>query len=154
TLGFRRAAEREEAELEPAFRVELDAYCAGVNASVTAARALPSEFQVLRIGFEPWRPADMLTAIKLLAFGLSTNWERELLRAEMARELGPELTALLDPVYPRGHPLVVQPGRGFEGNGMALVDQLDRLKGQLGLAVEASGSNNWAVCGERSVSGG
>lgn len=154
TLGFRDAAEREEAELEPGLRTELDAYSAGVNAAVASLRALPSEFQILRIGFDPWRPADMLTAIKLLAFGLSTNWERELLRADMARELGTELTALLDPVYPRGNPVAVRPGRGFEGDGMALVEQLDRLKGELGLAIEASGSNNWAVCGERSSTGG
>ena len=154
TLGFRRAALREEDELEPGLREQLDAYCAGVNASVKAARALPSEFQFLRIAFEPWRPADMLTAIKLLALGLSTNWERELLRAEMARELGPELTAILDPAYPRGHPLATRPGTGFDGDAVGLVEQLQSLKGELGLAVEASGSNNWAVCGERSESGG
>ncbi len=154
TLGFRRKAEAEEAALDPELRAELDAYSAGVNAAVGAGRALPSEFQLLRIGFEPWRPADMLTAIKLLAFGLSTNWERELLRAEMARELGPDLTAILDPVYPRGHPVALRPGKGFDGDGLELVEQLDRLKGQLGLAVEASGSNNWAICTERSESGG
>ena len=45
----------------------------------------PAEFQLLRLEFEPWRPADMLAGGKLLSFGLSTNWERELLRAEMAR---------------------------------------------------------------------
>ena len=32
TLGFRRAAEREEDELEDDLREQLDAYCAGVNA--------------------------------------------------------------------------------------------------------------------------
>jgi acyl-homoserine lactone acylase PvdQ len=88
TIGFRRIAEREEAELEPELRAELDALCAGVNAAAVA-RPLPFEFQVLRLEFDPWTPADMLAATKLLAFGLSTNWERELLRAEMARELGP-----------------------------------------------------------------
>ena len=32
TLGLRRAAEREAADLEPELRSELDAFCAGVNA--------------------------------------------------------------------------------------------------------------------------
>ena len=67
-------------------------YCAGVNAAA-ADRPLPAEFQVLRQRFEPFVPADALTMTKLLSYGLSTNWERELLRAEMTRELGPELAA-------------------------------------------------------------
>jgi penicillin amidase len=153
TLGFRRLAEREASELDPALGAELDALCAGVNAAVASARALPVEFQVMRRPFEPWRPADMLAATKLLAFGLSTNWERELLRAEMARELGPELTARLDPTYPVDHPLATRPGDGFRGPGLALVEQIDRVRATLGLAVEATGSNNWAVSGARSASG-
>jgi penicillin G amidase len=150
TLGLRRIAEREVPELPAGLREELDAYCAGVNSAVEAARALPAEFQLLRSGFEQWRPADMLAALKLLAFGLSTNWERELLRADMVRELGPELAARLDPAYPTGHPVVISPGGAYAGDGHGLVDQIDRVRETLGLAVEASGSNNWAVSGARS----
>lgn len=154
TLGLRRIAEREEAGLEPGLRAQLEACCAGVNAAVEAASALPAEFQILRLDFEPWRPADMLTAMKLLSFGLSTNWERELLRADMARELGPELAARLDPGYPHGHPVITEPGHAWDGDGLGLAEQIDALRGALGLAVEASGSNNWAVSAERSATGG
>jgi penicillin amidase len=150
TLGLRRIAERELPELSPGLREELDAYCAGVNSAVEAARALPAEFQLLRSGFERWRPADMLAALKLLAFGLSTNWERELLRADMVRELGPELAARLDPAYPTGHPVAILPGGAYVGDGHGLVEQIDRVRETLGLAVEASGSNNWVVSGARS----
>jgi penicillin G amidase len=150
TLGLRRIAERELPELSPGLREELDAYCAGVNSAVEAARALPAEFQLLRSGFERWRPADMLAALKLLAFGLSTNWERELLRADMVRELGPELAARLDPAYPSGHPVAILPGGAYVGDGHRLVEQIDRVRETLGLAVEASGSNNWVVSGARS----
>jgi penicillin G amidase len=150
TLGLRRIAERELPELSPGLREELDAYCAGVNSAVEAARALPAEFQLLRSRFEPWRPADMLAALKLLAFGLSTNWERELLRADMVRELGPELAARLDPAYPTGHPVAILPGGAYVGDGHGLVEQIDRVRETLGLAVEASGSNNWVVSGARS----
>ena len=65
TLGLRRAAEREAAALEPELRSALDAFCAGVNAAA-ADRPLPAEFQLLRIGFEPFVPADSLTLAKLL----------------------------------------------------------------------------------------
>src|SRR5207249_1179636 len=134
-------------------RMHMEAYCAGVNAAVEAARALPAEFQILRIGFEPWTPADTLTVVKLLAFGLSGNWERELLRAEMARELGPELAHRLDPGYPEGNPVVVRPGEPYVRDAVGLVEQIDRLRSSLGLAPEATGSNNWAVSGARSASG-
>jgi penicillin G amidase len=153
TLGIRRIAEREEGELDPALRAQLERFCAGVNAAARQARALPFELQVLRQGFEPWRPVDILSLGKLLAFGLSTNWERELLRADMARELGPELAARLDPVYPADNPVVTQTLEAWTGEGMPMVEQLDRVRRSLGLATEASGSNNWAVSGARSKTG-
>jgi penicillin amidase len=153
TLGLRRVSVREEATLEPELRADLDAMCAGVNAAAEAARALPPEFQVMRIDFDPWRPADMLCALKLLSLGLSTNWERELLRADMARELGEELAVRLDPGYPIGHPVITDPGHAWDGDGMGMAEQLASVRESLGLTVEASGSNNWAVSGERSANG-
>jgi penicillin amidase len=154
TLGLRRQAEREVAGMDPGLRLHLDAYCAGVGAAVETAPALPAEFQILRFDFEPWTPVDMLTVVKLLAFGLSSNWERELLRAEMARELGPERAARLDPGYPEGNPVVVRPGEPYVRDGAGLVEQIDLLRAELGLAPEATGSNNWAVSAARSATGG
>ena len=151
TLGIRRAAEREESELAPELRALLDCYCAGVDAAVATARALPFEMQLLRLDFEPWRPADMLAIGKLLAFGLSTNWERELLRADMVRELGAEIAARLDPTYPADNPIVLQ--ERWSGDGMATAKQIAQIRNSLGQAVGASGSNNWAVSGELTANG-
>jgi penicillin amidase len=151
TLGIRRVARREEARLDPALRAQLERFCAGVNQAAADARALPFEMQVLRQGWEPWAPLDILSLGKLLAFGLSTNWERELLRSDMARELGPELAARLDPVYPADNPVVTQ--EAWSGEGLPLVEQLDAVRRSIGLAAEASGSNNWAVSGARSATG-
>ena len=145
TLGIRRVAEREAAALDPELRALLERFCAGVNAAAASARALPFEMQLLRLEFEPWRPVDILSLGKLLAFGLSTNWERELLRADMLRALGPELTARLDPAYPADNPVVTQ--EAWRGDGLAIVEQIDAVRRSMGLAAEASGSNNWAVCG-------
>jgi penicillin amidase len=153
TLGLRRAAEREAAALEPAVARSLDAYCAGVNAAA-GDRALPAEFQILRIDFAPFVPVDALTMGKVLSFGLSTNWERELLRAEMTRDLGPELAARLDPGYPRGNPIVLAPGEEWRGDGLGLAEQIARVRDSIGLAVEATGSNNWAVSPARSATDG
>ena len=151
TFGIRRVAEREEAELDPRLRALLERFCAGVNAAAASARAMPFELQLLRLRFEPWRPVDILSLGKLLAFGLSTNWERELLRADMVRTLGPELTAKLDPTYPADNPVVTQ--EAWSGDGLAIVEQIDAVRRSLGLAAEASGSNNWAVSGKLSATG-
>ena len=93
-------------------------FCAGVNAAA-ADRPLPIEFQLLRLAFEPFTPADALTLTKLLSFGLSTNWERELLRAEMTRELGAELAARLDPAIRAAIPVVLTPGATGTATGWA-----------------------------------
>jgi penicillin amidase len=154
TLGLRRIALQEEAALEGEHREAIAAYCAGINAAAASASAPPAEFQLLRIEFEPWRPADMLAAGKLLSFGLSGNWERELLRADLIRALGPELAAHLEPRYPRGNPVVLDPGQGWSGEGIPIAEQIARVREEMGLAAGISGSNNWAVTGERSGTGG
>ena len=64
----------------------------------------------------------------------------------MVRALGPELTARLDPAYPAGNPVVTQ--EAWSGDGLAMVEQIDAVRRSIGLAAEASGSNNWAVCGQ------
>ena len=151
TLGIRRVAEREVAALDAEVLRRLETFCAGVNAAADEARALPFEMQLLRLEFEPWRPVDVLSIGKLLAFGLSTNWEKELLRSDMARALGPELAARLDPGYPADNPVASQ--EAWSGEGLALAEQIDAVRRSIGMAVEASGSNNWAVTGALSATG-
>jgi penicillin amidase len=152
TLGISRVAEREQEALEPRLRGLLESYCAGVNAARGTLRALPFEFGILRLGFEPWIPADILSLGKLLSFGLSANWERELLRADMVRALGAELAVRLDPAYPARNPIATQ--ERWSGDGLALVEQIDAVRRALGMAVEAGGSNNWAVSAALSSTGG
>jgi penicillin amidase len=153
TLGLRRAGLREAAELDLELRTDLDAMAAGVNAAAEAAPALPFELQLLRLDFQPWTAADSLAMQKLLSFGLSTNWERELLRADLARELGPERAAMLDPSYPPANAVVMTPGVPA-GAGVELVERVDSIRRFLGMTVEATGSNNWAVSPSRSATEG
>ena len=55
-----------------------------------------------------------LAALKLLALGLSMNWDAELQRLELLRAIGPEHAARLDIVYPDANPTVLagDPSRG------------------------------------------
>ena len=153
TLGLRRAGLREAAEVDQELRADLQAMAAGVNAAAEAAPAPPLELQLLRLEFRPWTAADSLAMQKLLSFGLSTNWERELLRADLAREVGPELAAKLDPGYPPDNPLVLTPGIPA-GAGTELAERVDSIRRFLGMSVEATGSNNWAVAPSRSATEG
>jgi penicillin amidase len=151
TLGIRRVAEREAAALDSEERRRLEVFCDGVNAAARSASAPPFEMQLLRLEWQPWQPVDVLSLGKLLAFGLSTNWEKELLRSDMTRALGPELAARLDPGYPADNPILTD--ESWSGNGLALAEQIDAVRRSIGLAVEASGSNNWAVSGSLSATG-
>jgi penicillin amidase len=153
TLGMRRTAEREARELSPELARLATAYVAGINASIDLARALPIEFQLMRLEPEPWNTVDLLAAAKLMGFGLSTNWEMELLRAQLVRLAGPERAARLEPRYPRGNPIVVQPRQPWAGEGSNVAEQIERVRETLGLGMHATGSNNWVVSGERSVTG-
>ena len=153
TLGFRRLAELEAAALPDHDRSLLEAYGRGVDAGVAAASALPFEHQLLRISPEPWSPADSLAVGKIIALGFSTNMESELFRSELVDRVGPELAVRLEPRYPRGNPLVVPPGETWSGDPLALADQIRLVREAIGLSPEPAGSNNWAVSGERSVTG-
>jgi penicillin amidase len=69
----------------------------------------------------------------------------------MTRALGPELAAKLDPAYPADNPVVSQ--EPWSGDGLGLAEQIDAVRSSIGMAAEASGSNNWAVSGARSATG-
>lgn len=153
TLGFGRLAQAEVAVVPGSVLEPLTAYSLGVNAAIDAARLLPTE--MLIAGIEPgkWTPADTLAFNKLVALGLSTNWEMELFRAELLRDFGPELLETLEPRYPSANPVVLRPGEAFSGHGLKIAEQIAAAREAIGLGLQPGGSNNWVVSGERSVTG-
>ena len=151
TLGIRRAAEREAASLDPELRGAAGALLRRrQRRRGRAPGRCPSRCSCCASSFEPWRPVDILSLGKLLAFGLSTNWERELLRADMVRALGPELTARLDPDLPGRQP-DRHPGSLVAATAWRSSSRSTRCGARWASPAEASGSNNWAVSGERSA---
>jgi penicillin G amidase len=167
-LGMYRVAEAEVALLSPEARAELEAYAAGVNASIASQR-LPVEFGLLRYRPHPWKPADSLCWAKMMAWGLSVNWETELLRARLIEVLGPEKAAELEPLLPgpvimgderppaATRPFVAdiasdhdydgeQSGEGFPLNPKLREPDLPSTGG-------TPGSNNWVIAGSRTTTG-
>ena len=106
-VGLNRVARDEELRLAPEARRMLKAYAAGVNTIAQSGRALPLEYRLLGVTPEPWEPMHSLASLKLLALGLSMNWDTELQRLELLRAIGPEHAARLDIVYPEANPTIL-----------------------------------------------
>ncbi|HEY6688654.1 MAG TPA: penicillin acylase family protein [Propionibacteriaceae bacterium] len=107
TLGWRRVAEQELALLAPSTRRYLDAYAAGVNASIAdrAAGDISLEYSLLRLqGLdytpEPWTAADSVSWLKVMAWNLGENLDEEAERAIITGKLGAGRATSLFPRYP------------------------------------------------------
>ncbi|MDH5224107.1 MAG: penicillin acylase family protein [Actinomycetota bacterium] len=141
TVGFHRAGARIASGWDERSRRMHERFRAGVRAWVADMPAAPLEYTLLDT--QPWIPDDeaaWASAFVLLAWGLSGNWDTELLRAWIGEAGDDDLVARLLPPPPVDAPEVV-PG-ALAG---ALFDATRRVKGQ--------GSNAWAVAGSRTTTG-
>jgi penicillin amidase len=150
TLGMARTAEAIVAKLDADTVANLEAYAAGVNAFLASDPVLPVEFQAFRLKPEPWKPADSVGWLLVMAWDLSANWRTELARLRFAAKLGRERAAEILPPYP-GDPAWPLP------DFKALYAEVSATAGQLlaafPLEEHAVGSNNWVVSGEKSATG-
>lgn len=152
-LGLRRVAEEEVALLTGDVAAEAEAYAAGVNAGIRQG-PLPLECTLLRYRPEPWAVLDTASWAKMMAWGLSVNWESELLRAELIARLGPERAAELEPPYLSRYPYVIPPGLSCVGSGRTARERAAQARPFTGpTAPEGLGSNNWVLAGWRTESG-
>ena len=152
-VGLQRVAREEELRLGPEARRMLKAYAAGVNGIAQSGRALPIEYRLLGVTPEPWEPMHSLAALKLLALGLSMNWDTELQRLELLRAIGPEHAARLDIVYPDANPTVL--ATTVRVAGADTRSQLLNMFREAARWIPTAGgmSNAWVVSGERTTSG-
>ena len=148
-MGLRRAAERDLPALAPEVRAFIEAYALGVNAGVHDLPALPPEFALLRIGFEPWSVTDSLLVGRLLLVGFAGNWNTELVREGLAAALGPDLAAAVDSIHP---PHGTVTGREYAPIQAERVLKAYRATLSVGLP-SGLASNAWAVSGARTHSG-
>src|SRR5262245_53754892 len=173
TVGTHRSAAAAWARLSPEEQRPIKAYVAGVNTYLSSPdRQLPPEFTILGIEPEPWKPEDVVVWSKALFWAVSSNWDNELLRAQLIAKLGaPAKAEQLMPAYTDDGPTII-PGaekaagnrRGKAGNSArSLASSLDssivsgllelnrRIEGQTGLGAEGFGSNSWVIGGERTT---
>jgi penicillin amidase len=149
TMGWNRIGERLGANYDERSMEMARAFGSGFRAWVEAMPAKPVEYQVLDT--EPEVPSeDRLPAIGaagsvFMAYGLSRNWDHELLRAEIAERLGPEVMRTLFPDLDTESALVEA---GKEGSA----DRIALLRDAI-LPPSGQGSNNWVVDGSRTTTG-
>ena len=152
TLGVYRVAERNVEALSPQAQAIYAAYAAGVNAYLeTRSGLLPPEFLLLGHEPEPWRPADSLVWLKMMAWDLGDNFSDEMLRARLAGRLD---AAQLQDLWAQ-HP--DDPLPALDARSPAL-DTVDIDFAALAAAVPAQsgsgfGSNGWALSGAHTDSG-
>ncbi|HEY3264463.1 MAG TPA: penicillin acylase family protein, partial [Actinomycetota bacterium] len=141
TVGFHRIGVREAQRWSAASRSMMRRFVDGARAWMDAMPAPPLEYAML--GVAPELPEDLegwAAAFAYLAWGLSGNWDDELLRLRLSERFGAETAAVLLPP-----PAVDPPGLAAGSLAGRLLDGLPRSRGQ--------GSNSWVVSGSRTASG-
>jgi penicillin amidase len=141
---------------DPAILESLQAYARGVNAWIDqCGKKLPPEFRVLGYTPEPWTTTDITNIIGFIGWDLaSSNLSNEVNSYKLGRKLGPEKASELIADWTLVDEVVFPEFRLDDkliDKVMAAVTSMDKLE-ELGI-VTFSGSNNWAVSGERSETG-
>lgn len=171
-FGFREIVEKTFAEYPPEYKKVLEDYARGVNAYIATLdeKSLPPEFQLLKYKPEEWKPTDSLIIGAILADGLSTTWQFDLLKAKFAALPAETFSKLFMEKTPYD---VLVVGKDFEKNEKARfqnrnfdidekVFQAARLEEEvrksslemLGFYAEfGAASNNWVISGKRTLDG-
>jgi penicillin G amidase len=163
TVGWERASRAELAALDDADVQVLTDYADGVNAYVRTRpqRALGLEYTVLGLsngGYrpEPWEPVHTLLFLRLMAWDLRGNIDREIEQALLEATYPPEQVADLFPPYPAGAPRIVPELRPDGALAAALADVaagLAAVEAVTGPQPDGAGSNSWVIAGDRTASG-
>ncbi|UGQ49066.1 penicillin acylase family protein [Massilia endophytica] len=160
---FRARAARALAALDPAGRELLQRYAAGVNDGVNALGTRPFEYALIGMAPRAWSADDSLLVIWAMYFDLQGSLEgRELARGWLRDHSTPEQLAFLLPEASRWDaPLDAD---GITAAPAPLPDSAPEWWGEPAPhdpdTVAASawagsvGSNNWAIAGSRSATGG
>ncbi len=141
TVGFHRIGEAEAERWTPRSRAMMERFVAGARAWIGTMPAPALEHALLAVPAElPEELGPWGSAFAYVAWGLSGNWDHELVRVLLIERFGAETADALLPPVPAGPPDLV--AGSLAGR---LLDGLPRSHGE--------GSNSWAVAGGRTASG-
>jgi len=134
----------------------LQAFADGVNQYIEKHHnSLPVEFKLLGYKPEPWKPEHSLNIIGYMSWDLANGtYSTEVLLYKISKKVNEEKSGFLLPEKKRKQ-IFVYPSFTIDTSLLAIQDNLLSGNGklaELGLHI-FSGSNNWAVSSEKSVSG-
>ncbi len=142
TIGLHRAGANVAARWGETDRAMHGRFRDGVAAWVAQMPTPPVEYTLLDLRPElPDDEASWAATFAFLAWGLSGNWDQELLRAWIGERAGEDAVRRLMPPLPQDPPVVA--AGALHG---AILDALPRPKAQ--------GSNEWVVAPSRTATGG
>lgn len=153
-LGMTESAEADWKTLDSETQATLQAYADGVNAYLTQAdRKLPLEFKILGITPQEWTPIDSLVFGKLVAWGLSNNYQDELVITQLVAATSWETALTLLPNYP-GPNVIPEPNTAqLPDTAIALLNASAAWQSVTPLAKPDQGSNAWVISGSRTALG-
>jgi penicillin amidase len=142
TVGFHRAGATYAASWSAEGTAMVERFVEGVHAWIARLDVPPVEYSLL--DRSPELPEDVAAWASCWAFfawGLSSNWDSELMRVRLREAVGDELAGVLLPPTPALEPALVPGGLG------------GRLLHDAPLAPRGQGSNAWVVGGARTAGG-
>jgi penicillin G amidase len=153
TVGWNRAGKSIADQWDDLSWEMASAFSDGVRAWGDRMPARPLEYDILDLDpllAEPREMAEMAAAAGVfMAWSLSTNWDAELLRAEIAERFGWEAMTTLFPDLPTEASGVFA---GHDGGPAGRRRAFDLLR-EAPVLPKGQGSNNWVVGGSRSTTG-
>jgi penicillin amidase len=146
-VGWNRAGSQLAADYDEDSAMMTSAFRGGVRAWLEQMPAAPVEYQVLDLAPEiPDDPAYWASATAYLAWSLSGNADRELVRAEIAERLGTDAVRDLFPQIPTVSGPLMPGGREAHASASEVLRSAPPKPPGLG-------SNNWVVAGSGTESG-
>ncbi len=94
------------AALAPREQKIIAAYCAGIEHAAADMEQPTVEHRILGLAFEPITPRDVVAMARLQSWDLSTDFEQELLRAELRHALGDRVGVLAPDMPAHGAAIV------------------------------------------------
>lgn len=134
----------------------VEAFADGINQYIEQnIHSLPPEFAILGYNPDKWEPEHSLNAVGYMAWDLSrATYSTEILLYKIIKELGWERAQGLVPEF-SNKKAVIYPGFNIDKSLLdtdASMLEADKKLDELGLKIFL-GSNNWAISGEKSVTG-
>lgn len=167
TLGIKHAAEKQFDKYPVATKRLLQAYADGVNAgNANLGWALPVEYFLT--GSKPghWSPTDSIAWMLMMAYDLGGNWQKELLRLELAQYLTTKQIWEVMPPFEPNEPVttmdfaklyrelaIFNPNGGPANSKSKNLPATELSNIELPGGKDGIGSNNWALSGKLTDTG-